>query len=126
MLTEPTSPENIEVYNIVCDSLGIEPKPNNGTLRLPLKTIGVHSDPAAAVHDVPEDLPSDADMAYTTPSSNTSQKIGLPTSTAGVKQGTDDIENDTDDESSFWGIIRIKFETAKAWADDVVNKLGGS
>lgn len=126
MLTEPTSPENIEVYNIVCDSLGIEPKPNNGTLRLPLKTIGVHSDPPAAVHDVPEDLPSDADMASTTPPSNISQKIGLPTSTAGVKQGTDDIENDTDDESSFWGIIRIKFEAAKAWADDVVNKLGGS
>ncbi|KAI4140462.1 MAG: hypothetical protein LQ341_003835 [Variospora aurantia] len=118
--------QNIEVYNIVCDSLGIEPKPNNGTLRLPLKTIGVHSDPPAAVHDVPEDLPSDADMASTTPPSNISQKIGLPTSTAGVKQGTDDIENDTDDESSFWGIIRIKFEAAKAWADDVVNKLGGS
>jgi len=28
--------QNTEVYNIVCDSLGIEPKPNNGTLRLPL------------------------------------------------------------------------------------------
>jgi len=29
--------QNTEVYNIVCDSLGIEPRPNNGTLRLPLK-----------------------------------------------------------------------------------------
>lgn len=29
--------QNTEVYNIVCDSLGIEPLPNNGTLRLPLK-----------------------------------------------------------------------------------------
>ncbi|CAM1501806.1 Fc.00g037900.m01.CDS01 [Cosmosporella sp. VM-42] len=35
--------QNIEVYNILCDSLGIEPKPNNGTLRLPLKPIGLHN-----------------------------------------------------------------------------------
>ena len=35
--------ENIEVYNIICDSLGINPRPNNGTLRLPLKTIGFHT-----------------------------------------------------------------------------------
>lgn len=33
---------NTEVYNIVCDSLGIEPATNNGTLRLPLTTIGKH------------------------------------------------------------------------------------
>ncbi|RAL68570.1 hypothetical protein DID88_007292 [Monilinia fructigena] len=35
--------QNIEVYNIVCDSLALTPKPNNGTLRLPLKPIGLHS-----------------------------------------------------------------------------------
>lgn len=34
--------ENIEVYNILCDSVGIAPAPNNGTLRLPLKTVGLH------------------------------------------------------------------------------------
>ncbi|EZF33510.1 pyrophosphatase/phosphodiesterase [Trichophyton mentagrophytes] len=36
--------QNIEVYNIVCDSLRVEPRPNNGTLRLPLKPVGLHSD----------------------------------------------------------------------------------
>ena len=36
--------QNIEVYNIVCDSLGLEPHPNNGTLRLPLKPVGLHGD----------------------------------------------------------------------------------
>ena len=36
--------QNIEVYNIVCDSLKIEPHPNNGTLRLPLKPVGLHGD----------------------------------------------------------------------------------
>ena len=51
-------PENTEVYNIVCDSLGIEPKPNNGTFRLPLKPIGLHSDkPTSSEQDHP-DLPA--------------------------------------------------------------------
>ncbi|KAM0417293.1 hypothetical protein ACHAPT_012734 [Fusarium lateritium] len=34
--------QNIEVYNMLCDSVGIEPAPNNGTLRLPLKPVGLH------------------------------------------------------------------------------------
>ncbi|KAK4200604.1 putative ectonucleotide pyrophosphatase/phosphodiesterase [Triangularia verruculosa] len=36
--------QNINVYNMLCDSVGITPAPNNGTLRLPLKPIGLHSD----------------------------------------------------------------------------------
>jgi predicted AlkP superfamily pyrophosphatase or phosphodiesterase len=36
--------QNIEVYNLVCDSLGIPPVPNNGTLRLPFTS--AHSAPA--------------------------------------------------------------------------------
>ena len=36
--------QNTNVYNIICDSVGITPRPNNGTLRLPLKPIGLHSD----------------------------------------------------------------------------------
>ena len=43
----------------MCDSLGIEPKPNNGTLRLPLKPIGLHSDkPTSSEQDHP-DLPAE-------------------------------------------------------------------
>lgn len=52
-----THAANIDVYNIVCDSLHIEPVPNNGTLRLPLKPIGLHSDAGAPVLDTPPDLP---------------------------------------------------------------------
>lgn len=37
-------PENTEVYNLVCESIGIKALPNNGTLHLPLKPIGLHSD----------------------------------------------------------------------------------
>jgi predicted AlkP superfamily pyrophosphatase or phosphodiesterase len=54
--------QNTEVYNIVCDSLGLTPVPNNGTLRLPFKTVGVHSLPGPG--EVPEDpLPSGATEA---------------------------------------------------------------
>ncbi|EJT70416.1 ectonucleotide pyrophosphatase/phosphodiesterase 1 [Gaeumannomyces tritici R3-111a-1] len=35
--------QNIEVYNILCDSVGLAPVSNNGTLRLPLKPVGLHS-----------------------------------------------------------------------------------
>ncbi|KAH0536002.1 hypothetical protein FGG08_007101 [Glutinoglossum americanum] len=47
--------QNIEVYNIVCDSLFITPRPNNGTLRLPLKPIGLHSDPDSLPLETPPD-----------------------------------------------------------------------
>ncbi|KAN0084724.1 Alkaline-phosphatase-like, core domain containing protein [Elaphomyces granulatus] len=49
--------QNTEVYNILCDSLGIVPRPNNGTLRLPLRPIGLHSEHDASSLDSPEDPP---------------------------------------------------------------------
>ncbi|KXJ94133.1 alkaline-phosphatase-like protein [Microdochium bolleyi] len=53
--------QNINVYNILCDSIGLEPRPNNGTLRLPLKTIGLHdSDPETALQEIPDPAPEDA------------------------------------------------------------------
>ena len=45
--------QNTEVYNIVCDSLGLTPVINNGTLRLPLKPSGVHD------FDHPVEVPGD-------------------------------------------------------------------
>jgi len=47
--------QNTEVYNMLCDSVGIAPVPNNGTLRLPLKPIGLHEDPATNGLDTPDD-----------------------------------------------------------------------
>jgi hypothetical protein len=51
--------ENIELYNIVCDTLGINPAPNNGTLRLPFKPVGHHADPDAPKPETPYDPPSE-------------------------------------------------------------------
>ncbi|KAL8810290.1 MAG: hypothetical protein Q9200_002693 [Gallowayella weberi] len=47
--------QNTEVYNIVCDSLSVTPAPNNGTLRLPLRPAGLHSDPDAPKLEEPSD-----------------------------------------------------------------------
>ncbi|TLS22244.1 uncharacterized protein PpBr36_09774 [Pyricularia pennisetigena] len=49
--------QNIEVYNILCDSVGLEPVPNNGTLRLPFKPIGLHS-PESPIPDVADPVTS--------------------------------------------------------------------
>lgn len=54
--------QNLDVYNIVCDSLGLKPKANNGTLRLPFEPIGVHE--FADQGHVPED-PGDVDTIGT-------------------------------------------------------------
>ncbi|KAL5325226.1 hypothetical protein ACEPPN_006350 [Leptodophora sp. 'Broadleaf-Isolate-01'] len=62
--------QNIEVYNIVCDSLNIVPKPNNGTIRLPLKPVGVHT-PETSL-DEPSD-PEPSPSAVPTPSSEVVQ-----------------------------------------------------
>jgi predicted AlkP superfamily pyrophosphatase or phosphodiesterase len=58
--------QNTEVYNIVCDSLGLTPVANNGTLRLPFRTQGTHDfDEAVEIpHDPQEDeLPEVPNLA---------------------------------------------------------------
>lgn len=39
------------MYNIICDTLGLTPNPNNGTIRLPFKPVGLHS-PETATPEV--------------------------------------------------------------------------
>lgn len=65
--------QNIEVYNLVCDSVGVDPRPNNGTLRLPLKPVGLHDSmpPTEIPEDLPEDSPSQV-QDTPTPSTDTS------------------------------------------------------
>ncbi|KAL8816344.1 MAG: hypothetical protein Q9223_004627 [Gallowayella weberi] len=114
--------QNIEVYNIVCDSLGIEPKPNNGTLRLPLKPIGVHSSHSASEWDLPEDLPSDPAIPGTAPSASSSLK---DESSKSVYQ-TDNAEGmgtNSKDGESYWAFVSAKLQAAKEWADEKIAKL---
>ncbi|OAA61651.1 type I phosphodiesterase/nucleotide pyrophosphatase [Niveomyces insectorum RCEF 264] len=77
--------QNIEVYNILCDSVGLAPRPNNGTLRLPLAPVGLHSSETTV------EEPADPVPPYTvTPSTSSSSSAtvgvdpvkGLPATTA--------------------------------------------
>lgn len=79
-----TAPENIEVYNILCDSVGISPAPNNGTLRLPLKPVGLHSEePGAGIES-----PVDPVTSYTLTTSGTPTNIHTTVSITTPAQST--------------------------------------
>lgn len=113
--------QNTEVYNIVCDSLGITPVPNNGTLRLPFTTLGLHDVPGP--DEIPEDpmpsgatvpaivpLPQPSSMppleadasAHDSPTSSVNQAVAWTTDATGslvtVAAGTE--ENDKQEVSS--------------------------
>jgi predicted AlkP superfamily pyrophosphatase or phosphodiesterase len=140
------TPENTEVYNIICDSLGLEPRPNNGTLRLPLKPVGLHSP-----ESYPED-PSDP-VPISTPSSSPSQTSDpdagadavisispieassaadpnvIPPHMIGVDPA-DEVNVDrpvvpdesgmTEDEKDFWEWITDKLDKAKGWFGELI------
>lgn len=137
--------QNTEVYNIVCDSLGIEPRPNNGTLRLPLKPVGVHGSEDATGGGSVDDLPSyNADTG--TPESAVPDDAPTPSDpnsddksdADGIKDvqivdgevvdGTADTvapsDNGADGDQigkagklqSWWDLLHEKVDSAKAWA----------
>ncbi|KAG6313614.1 hypothetical protein E4U44_002465 [Claviceps purpurea] len=68
--------QNINVYNILCDSLGITPAPNNGTLRLPLQAVGTHS-PENQVPS-PADPPLSTSTALSSPSPGSNVQVDVP------------------------------------------------
>jgi predicted AlkP superfamily pyrophosphatase or phosphodiesterase len=87
--------QNVEVYNIMCDSLGIVPHPSNGTLRLPLKTQGLHSEndnPGSEIvaDPVEDEKPKEEDTSAPDDDSDTPD-----TSPTDPSQGGDDSAADT-------------------------------
>ncbi|KAL1844980.1 hypothetical protein VTK73DRAFT_1392 [Phialemonium thermophilum] len=135
--------QNIEVYNILCDSVGIAPMPNNGTLRLPLKPVGLHNSPDTGL-DTPPD-PVDVSTNTVPPASASSSKPShsvlvdpvppadtssasvpvatptpIPTGEPGeTEEGGDAGENDGEDKHGFWGWLTDKLGV---WW----NKISGS
>ncbi|KAI9819589.1 MAG: ectonucleotide pyrophosphatase phosphodiesterase [Pycnora praestabilis] len=131
--------QNTEVYNIVCDSLNILPKPNNGTLRLPLKPVGLHSDANAPLVQVPEDPPSqpNVDTVAEVPpppsySAAFNESIAIDLSDAELVRpvidddsGTDKEESEKDKEiDAWWAYAIAKINAAKQWADDFFSHAG--
>ncbi|MCJ1462921.1 hypothetical protein MMC07_001525 [Pseudocyphellaria aurata] len=110
--------QNTEVYNIVCDSLGIKPKPNNGTLRLPLVPIGLHSDQSPTDDDIPTDLLSDpASTVPATPEMTASATSRMSTPTG--QSESDSNEKEVEESQSLWDYLKATLDAAKSWAVSV-------
>ncbi|OJJ46181.1 hypothetical protein ASPZODRAFT_133185 [Penicilliopsis zonata CBS 506.65] len=100
--------QNIHVYNILCDSLGINPSPNNGTLRLPLKVVGLHSDEGAPAPDTP-DSPTDNDT-----DTNPVQATEPDSTEPDANPTSEDEPNRT-----WWGTLWDEVGDIKNWAKEL-------
>ena len=122
--------ENTEVYSIVCDSLGIEPKPNNGTLRLPLKPIGLHSDKSAPSEEAlvdlspePEHVSSSALPLVTGPSIGVDVPEVIPTRPV-IEDGAESKDSEVKEKpvSKWWASFISKVQAAKEWIESHIHK----
>ena len=117
---------NTNVYSIICDTLGIEPRPNNGTIRLPFKTTGVHDseqyeqppdDPPPIAHVdiggiVPTISPPDLEAGDVSPSKET--QVEEPAVVPG-KADAKETEESGDDSTSWRQWIDGKIDQVKSW-----------
>lgn len=129
------STENIEVYNIICDSLGVKPLPNNGTLQLPLRPVGLHSDEGAPTVENPPDPPVSVSVSSTASvgpfpsviSSAVDASVtpgNQPAVVDSVEEPENKTSNDGDDATSqvatWWGQVMDKLEAFKEWASELI------
>ncbi|KAF7118246.1 hypothetical protein CNMCM5793_007652 [Aspergillus hiratsukae] len=127
--------QNIDVYNLVCDSLGIEPLPNNGTLRLPLQPVGLHSDQDAPAVEKPADPPASSTASLVSSQTMTPASTSSQVSSTVLVQPTSPPENESssepqsepesDDEQgpTWWGTLWSKVEEFKNWATDIIETV---
>lgn len=144
--------QNIEVYNIICDSLGIKPHPNNGTLRLPLTTIGLHSDEDAPLLDTPhdpeptgtggnseirpghaehpdQDTPADSESPatdHTSGGASDEEPADGDGDDAGGDGQTGSDADEDDTKKSWWDFVHDQLEEAKEWAKGIIEALKGN
>ncbi|KAF2013252.1 Phosphodiest-domain-containing protein [Aaosphaeria arxii CBS 175.79] len=125
--------QNIELYNIVCDSIGITPAPNNGTLRLPLKPVGLHDDPEASHNETPVD-PVEASSYFTTAtmtsfSSLIASASGLEDTFSSIHQEVTTTSSSpappppsaTPSSESFWEWLTHKADHIEEWVEDFLH-----
>ncbi len=112
--------ENTEVYNIICDSIGIEPKANNGTLRLPLRPVGLHSDNPSSAEDSPTDFSPDG----MPPAMPASPEISEPNNTSDEEVEATGTPKETKEEiQKLWAYAKAKMAAAQEWAKKVIASL---
>ena len=115
--------------------MGIEPKANNGTLRLPLKPVGLHSD--SPEEPTPADEPSlpldpevpDEPIKPTEPSStdiatdqNTDAEVSSDEQAVGDEEQTAK-EQAKKKMKQWWAYVVAKMKAAQAWANKVVASI---
>lgn len=122
--------QNIEVYNIICDTLHITPRPNNGTIRLPLTPVGLHSDQELPQPEIPADPPfKDGNEASSEDADVPAVKIGVdvpdlePTRPVVHDSSSQPPEKSQKMKTSapWWTYVTAKLEAARAWALSVLS-----
>ncbi|KAI5310533.1 ectonucleotide pyrophosphatase phosphodiesterase [Ascosphaera atra] len=145
--------QNIEVYNIIAESLEVVPEPNNGTMKLPLKSVGWHEVPkpheSAQIflpkNSTLETLPSTHASTSSTTTSMSAPKVKPPPATSSIQststtQNTatpsaepsvapvdDDKSSPKDDQGFFakvWNGFIEDVDAAKQWAGHVLHLDG--
>ncbi|KAJ2902757.1 hypothetical protein MKZ38_000111 [Zalerion maritima] len=134
--------QNINVYNILCDSVGLESISNNGTMHLPLKVIGPHADgPYEEPVDPVTSSPAESPTPSSTPKIPTTSKIAPASSDAGsdkdpsttsaeaskVEPTTtpDEGASKGDDKDGVNETIENWWDWLKGTAEDLWNKVTG-
>lgn len=102
---------------MLCDSLEIEPRPNNGTTHLPLTPVGLHSDPDAPSLEDPNDLP--ATRITITPTTISDELKPTSTQTAATDPVTSPPVEEPDNTNS-----SDNDEESDSFLDEVVNTIG--
>ncbi|KAI0476417.1 ectonucleotide pyrophosphatase/phosphodiesterase family member 1 [Xylariaceae sp. FL0804] len=142
--------QNINVYNILCDSVGMKSIANNGTLHLPLKVVGFH-DPETVLEEPEDPVPTSAasDDAPTTSTSADAISSSTTATTAAAAAdaadavgavGSTEEEEAIDDEStepeeggvesssngsSWWDKVKGTAQSSADWVKDKWNGLLG-
>ena len=135
--------ENIELYNIICDSIGVNPAPNNGTLRLPLKPVGLHTDAETPPDEIPPDPVSTTSnlgvMTLISYSGLTASASGLEDALSSVQYSSIQKMTSTSTSTStsissastpietavsetLWGWLSHKAENIENWVEDFLHK----
>ena len=119
--------ENVNVYNLICDSIGIKPLPNNGTLHLPFTTIGLHSDDDTPGLDPPTDPPQTAATISPSPSPSIkstspapaatppSHEIPAESSSDPDDEGNEEVDEETSSLQSFYDGVKDTLSSIKDW-----------
>lgn len=107
---------------MVCDSLSISPMPNNGTLRLPLKPIGLHSDEDAESITTPADPGMSPAEALSSGPKNISIGVDQPE----MAPSRPVIEDESSKIKQLWNSVASRLEGLKDWFNEVISAGGGS